>query len=235
MTHEADDSPLHNHQDDRAYQEALRAHPQHGVHLDLVLQRRTAYQDTRTALMAMRRFGRALEQAIGFDSCLAAFPDFDRWFARGGIPGNIDRLLERTCDSCGRWLLQTDLLGREAYRIEPYEHACIDCASLLISPETSPSLRLARLRAFADQQPRRMGAVIIRAMQLRGWEIEDVEQALDIDEVRFLQLLIYPQIEEDDWMLGISAIAAALPCRVEPLRALVEEGRGASPSGPAGH
>jgi hypothetical protein len=179
--------------------------------------------------MAMRRFGRALEQAIGFDTCLAAFPDFDRWFGRGGLPGNLDRLLDRTCDSCGRWLLQRDLLGWEAYRIEPFRHACIDCARLLITPEPSSSLRLARLWAFADQQPGRMAAIIVNAMQIRGWGIQDVEQALDIDELRFLQLLIYPQMEEDDWTLGISAIAAALPCRMEPLQALVAEGRGLPP------
>lgn len=189
--------------------------------------------ETRAALLAFRRFGRVIGERLKIAQCLDLWPEYAYWFAGAGERGELSVLLHSTCDVCGTALIHDDVLGREQYAVGPFAQACADCLPLLgaayaetVAEQAHPDVfkTMARLRAFALQRPDTLAAIVVAAMQVRGWTVLDLQRELQLDALRVLQLVIVDAAMLDDHARGISAIAAALPCRVEPLQSFINDG-----------
>ena len=193
-----------------------------------VVQRQYVYGEMRRALVAFGAFARAVERVLGYATCQALLPDFDYWYGAAQTDGAVHALLSTACDVCGLLLTGEDLLGRVMYAAGPYAHTCESCADFVLTGYPHMSRRFARLRAFAQQRPDRLAAVVVAALERRRWDVSNAEQDLELDDVQFLTLVLADRRLTADLAFGVAALAASLPCAVDTLHAFLADGLAAS-------
>jgi len=99
--------------------------------LNVVADRQHVYRELRAAVQSLTAFGKAVDEQLGRGICRELFPGFDLWFGPPGLPGQLDVLMETTCDCCGQRLRTFDPLGREYFVIGQFSQACAGCFELL--------------------------------------------------------------------------------------------------------
>lgn len=194
-----------------------------------VAARQRIYREMRATLAAFVAFTDTVEQAMGPDGCRDVFPSIEMWVGTAMSPGEARVILATTCDCCGLPLAE-DLLGHEMYCIGPFEQACAACFYLLAPRYPDTSRRLARLQAFASRHPNLLAAVVVAALVERGWDISNAEHALQLDELRFMQLILFERSLVADRENGPAMAANVLRCPVKPLQAFLADGVQASGS-----
>lgn len=194
------------------------------VPVEYVSERQRVYREMRAALIALTTFAAAADTTLGREACRELFPGFDFWYGYPNVPGHINVLLDYHCDCCGLPLRVRDPLGQERFQIGQFTQACAHCFELLKTSYPDTPRRLARLKAFAAQQPDLLAPTVVAALERRAWSIEECERALKLDERRFLQLVLFQRPEAAEREQAVSIIAALLQCPQKILRALLEDG-----------
>jgi len=158
-------------------------------------------------------FAEAAQQGLLPDSPLLAQYDYENWM------GQLQAYQHVCCQRCGAFL-SPDALGLGAYALEPFARICGTCYDELTEGQSGIRRRLARLTAYAQEQPQLCVSLLVAAqerLQLDDWALE---RHLGVNRVGVLRLALAPLPHPDREDEDIDRIAREIGGDMDVLRHL---------------
>jgi hypothetical protein len=186
------------------------------------------YCDVRSWFDQLVRFAEAAREELAPDSPIFAHCDYDNWM------GQMHAYQLVCCERCGAFL-QRDALGLGAYTIEPFSRICGICYDEVTRREQGSRRRLARLTAYAQEQPQLFVGLLVEAQRRLGLDDWELESCLRLEGAGIVRLALAqrPRVGHEDE--DLVAIAGMAGCSATLLhRLLTEETMNATDAARAG-
>jgi hypothetical protein len=174
------------------------------------------YEELRCWFDELVALAEAARQELAPDSPLFAQFDYDNRI------GQLRSYQMISCQRCGEFL-HRDALGLGAYAVEPFLRVCSVCYEEVTGPEQPDQRRLARLAAYAQEQPQLFVGLLVdaqRRLELDDWGLESYLRLDNAGIVR-LALAQRPRAGHEDE--DLVAIAGMVGCPSTLLHRLLME------------
>lgn len=159
-------------------------------------------------------FAEAARQELLPDSPLLAQYDYENWM------GQLQAYQHVCCQRCGAFL-SADALGLGAYAFEAFARICGACYDELACVQPGGLRRLARLTAYAQEQPHLFVGLLVTAqerLQLDDWKLESY---LGLDAPGVIRLALTPLPGAGHSEADIAMCARIAGCDVDVLHRLL--------------